>query len=82
MSRLIYELVSPRVSGLAVIDMSFLGCDVMVQEIDGLEDYCVRLYVGATEYSGVHTPDARFNGDGRKIGGEFVDTDTDTETSK
>ncbi|ODM21876.1 hypothetical protein SI65_02720 [Aspergillus cristatus] len=61
MSRLIYELVSPRVSGLAVIDMSFLGCDVMVQEIDGLEDYCVQL---------------------RKIGGEFVDTDTETETSK
>ena len=48
MSRLIYELVSPRVSGLAVIDIAFLGCDVMVQAIDGHKDYCVRLYVDAT----------------------------------
>lgn len=29
-----------------------------------------------------NTPDARFNGDGRKIGGELVDTDTETETLK
>lgn len=28
------------------------------------------------------TPDARFNGDGREIGGEFDDTDTETEMLK
>lgn len=68
MSRLIYELGSPRVSGLAVIDMGFLHHNVKAQEMS--------LRITVYGICRCDTPDARFNGDGREIGGEFDDTDT------
>lgn len=70
----IYELGSPRVSGLAVIDMSFLHHNVTAQEMAQEMTMKITVY-GACRCD---TPDARFNGDERKIGGEFVDTETET----
>lgn len=54
--------------------MSFLHHNVTAQEMAQEMTMKITVY-GACRCD---TPDARFNGDERKIGGEFVDTETET----